>query len=193
MNKTYSFISNELDIPPSTVGDIIKKWNDLGIVTRLPGSGKTPIFNGSEKVMLCNLSEENPRFSAKTLKTEMADITNKQALIRTIGNVLNKNKLFGRVAKNKPLLSSSNNIKRFELSKVFLGFSNDKWKTVIFSDEALFETFPSHRHQIVYRQNGKAFETKNLVPTVKFGRGKLMVWGRISYHGLGNLVFVDGT
>ncbi len=193
IGKTYSNISSELGIPISTVGDVIKKWKDLGIVSRLPGSGRPSIFNQSEEELLNHLCNENSRLCAKDLRKKMIDITNKKASIRTIGSILKKVGLFGRVAKNKPLLSSANIMSRFELSKIFLRMTDDKWKTVIFSDEATFELFPSHRHQIIYRRNKEAYEPKNLVPTVKFGKAKIMVWGCISYQGVGKLVFVDGT
>ncbi len=84
-------------------------------------------------------------------------------------------------------------VSRFEISKKFLGFSNDAWKRVIFSDEASFELVPTRKYETIYRRNGTAFESKHLVPTVKFGGGKIMVWGCISQKGVGNLIFVTGN
>ncbi len=35
-------------------------------------------------------------------------------------------------------------------------------------------------------------KTKNLLPTVKFGEGKMLVWGYMAASGGENLVFIDG-
>ncbi len=37
-----------------------------------------------------------------------------------------------------------------------------------------------------------ALRSKNLLPTVKFRRGKVLVWGCMAGSGGGNLVFIDG-
>lgn len=188
---TYKMISEKLFIPISTIGKIIKKYKRTGSFTRLSGSGRKKILTKKEEMTLCNISENNPRKKAKDLKNDIFKITNKNISIRTVGNILNNHNIYARVAKKKPLLSHKNMIQRFHLSKIFLGFSNEHWKSVIFSDEASFELFPTKKHEIIYRKNGTAFLNKNLVPTVKFGGGKVMVWGCISYNGTGNLVFVD--
>ncbi len=67
-------------------------------------------------------------------------------------------------------------VSRFDLNKKFLGKPDKYWKRVIYSDESTYELFPTKKHETIYRRNGKAFESKNLVPSVKFGRGKVMGW-----------------
>ena len=75
----------------------------------------------------------------------------------------------------------------------FLGYSDEKWKKVIFSDESTFEIFSTKKHQHIYRRNGETLKECNLLPTFKYGGGKIMVWGCVSYQGIGNLVFIEGN
>jgi len=191
--ETQLSISKKLNIPKTTLGDVIRKYKKFGITERLPGSGRPRSLTLNVTKALCNISNKNPRKKATQLKKEIETKYKVSVSARTIGRNLNENGLIGRVARKKPLLSSANMVSRLNLSKKFLGFSDMHWKSIIFSDESAFEVFNSNNRQYVYRKNGTAFENKNLTPTVKFGGGKIMVWGCINFFGTGNLVIIDGT
>ncbi|GBL77614.1 Transposable element Tc1 transposase [Araneus ventricosus] len=45
---------------------------------------------------------------------------------------------------------------------------------------------------MVWRRKNEELNPKNLVGTVKYGGGGVLVWGCMSASGLGNLVFIDG-
>ena len=44
----------------------------------------------------------------------------------------------------------------------------------------------------MWRKPNTEMDTADLRPTVKHGGGSVMVWGCMSAHGVGNLVFIDG-
>ena len=46
---------------------------------------------------------------------------------------------------------------------------------------------------MVWRKPNTELDRKHLRPTVKHGRGHVMVWGCISTKGVGNLVFINGN
>jgi hypothetical protein len=69
--------------------------------------------------------------------------------------------------------------------------SDDDIKHIIFSDECKFKMFYSDEHVKKWRRLGTGLLPKNITPTVKFGGGSVMVWGCISCHGVGRLVFID--
>ncbi len=183
-------IGKEMSIPYSSVKGIVDKYLKTGSVIRIPGSGRRPLLNEHAQTILCNISNKNPRKNATILRKEIEKITNVKASNKTIIRNLNKHKIYARIAKKKPFISTKNKKLRFELARKFLGLSDEYWKSVIFSDESSFELFPTKKHQIIYRKDGTAYEEKNLVPTVKFGGQKIMVWGCISHKGVGNLVFI---
>jgi hypothetical protein len=45
----------------------------------------------------------------------------------------------------------------------------------------------------VWREPLTGLKLKNLMPTVKFEEGSVMVWGCFSYYGMWKLVFIHGT
>ncbi len=119
---TLKTISEKLSIPLSTVGKIVKKYQNIGTTERLPGSGRKNIFSNDEKNLLINISNKNPRKKASELRKDITKITKKEVSKRTVGRILNDHGLIGRKAKKKPLLSKNNMVKRYELSKAFLGY-----------------------------------------------------------------------
>ncbi|GBM96206.1 Transposable element Tc1 transposase [Araneus ventricosus] len=66
------------------------------------------------------------------------------------------------------------------------------WNNVLFADESKFNIFGSDGRIMVWRRKNKELNPKNLVGTVKYDGGGVLVWGCISASGLGNLVFTDG-
>uniref|UniRef100_A0AAY5KCZ2 Tc1-like transposase DDE domain-containing protein n=1 Tax=Esox lucius TaxID=8010 RepID=A0AAY5KCZ2_ESOLU len=53
--------------------------------------------------------------------------------------------------------------------------------------------FGSDVVKCVWRQPGKEYKDKCVLPTVKHGGGSVMVWGCMSAAGTGELQFIEGT
>ena len=62
---------------------------------------------------------------------------------------------------------------------------------MIFADESKFNVFGSDGQQYVWRKKPEELAKKNLLPTVKHGGGKMMIWGCMAAGGVGELVFID--
>ncbi|KAL9698867.1 hypothetical protein quinque_002308 [Culex quinquefasciatus] len=66
-----------------------------------------------------------------------------------------------------------------------------QWKKVVYSDESTFTLFPTTGRVYVWRK--EAYDLDCLKPTVKHGGGSVMVWGAISWYGVGPITAVKGT
>jgi hypothetical protein len=82
--------------------------------------------------------------------------------------------------------------KRRQWEKSF-GQKNLKfWKHVGFSDESKFMLFGSDGRLYCRRRPGEALAPQNVQPMVKYGGRSVMVWGVITWNGVGCLIRVVG-
>ncbi|KAI4876221.1 hypothetical protein NFI96_017955 [Prochilodus magdalenae] len=69
----------------------------------------------------------------------------------------------------------------------------DYWNHVLRSDETKINLFGSDGVKHVWRQPGKEYKDKCVLPTVKHFGGSVMVWDCMSGAGCGELQFIEGT
>lgn len=67
------------------------------------------------------------------------------------------------------------------------------WDDVIFCDESKIMLYYNDGPPRVWRKPLTALENRNVIPTVKFGKLSVMIWGCISSRGVGNLAFIEST
>lgn len=68
--------------------------------------------------------------------------------------------LLGRVAIKKPLLSKKNRLSRLKFAKSHLSWTQEKWNTVLWSDESKFNLFGSDGRVYVRRPVGQRYNVK---------------------------------
>ena len=71
--------------------------------------------------------------------------------------------------------------------------AEEYWDDVIFCDETKMMLFYNDGPSRVWRKPLSALEKQNIIPTIKFGKMSLMMWGCISSHGVGKLAFIEST
>ncbi len=98
---------------------------------------------------------------------------------------LHHHKLFGRVSRKKPLLSSKNKLKHLQFARLYWNF---KWDRVLWSDETKIELFGNKHQRWVWRTQRGSHMEKYLMPTVKYRGGSLIFWGCFSAREPGHLV-----
>ncbi|RXN08629.1 sodium- and chloride-dependent creatine transporter 1-like protein [Labeo rohita] len=72
------------------------------------------------------------------------------------------------------------------------GWTVEKWQKVDFSDESSIELHPNRR-KYCKRPIGTCMDPRFTQKRVKFGGGKIMVWGYIQYGGVQEICRVDGN
>ncbi len=188
---TLGGIANQFSISKATVQSIVKKFNDFGLITNLPKSGRKKILTPTDERNLIRKVQANPRLTRKAIVNDFA-LAGKSVSTSTVKRVLNKNGFKARRPQKTPLHKKRHLEARKKFATDHLEKPDTFWKNVLWSDETKMELFGHNDVKYVWRQDGEAFNPKNTVPTVKHGGGNIMLWGCFSSSGPGKLVRIHG-
>lgn len=179
-------------IPKSTCNDIIKAYEEHGVQKPPPRPGRPPILKARDMRHLNWVVERNPWTPLAQLQREFAEASGICVSSYTIRRALYVLGYHGCAGARKPWISRVNRIIRLKWCHAHLNW-DEKWKSVVWSDESRFKLFHSDGRVWTWRKVGFRHHTNHLIPTLKYGGGSIMVWACFSWNGLGPLIIVDGT
>jgi transposase len=92
----------------------------------------------------------------------------------------------------KPFLSARHRKARYEWALAHKDWTLDDWKRVIFSDETKINVWGSDGCRYYWKRPGDPIQPHHLDLTVKHGGGSLMMWGCMTYSGIGYGCQIEG-
>ena len=92
----------------------------------------------------------------------------------------------------KPLLKPHHKRARMDFAEQYLHWTVEDWKRVIWSDETKINRFGSDGRHWAWKKKGESLSDRLVSPTVKFGGGSLMMWGCMSWEGVGYATRIEG-
>jgi transposase len=106
---------------------------------------------------------------------------------QSIRNYLRQEGLRAYVQPKKPDLTEDQIQKRYNFARDHLHWSVEQWRNVMFSDETLISRIGSFGRRYCYKRPGdKTFRAHQVQKTKQGGGGKMMIWGCITPHGVGD-------
>lgn len=185
-------ISRKLQHPKSTIFDVIRKWKHEGAETVKQRSGRPSKMTDRARRTLKRVVVHNRQSSANCIAQEFREASGIKVSTKTIRRQLHTLGYHGRAAAYKPLITPRNARNRLAWCKARRNLPLESWKDILWTDESRYTVFRSDGRVWVWRMPGERHLPECVVPTVKFGGGSVMVWGCVSWHGLGPLVVVSG-
>lgn len=190
--NSYSEISAVLGISRSTCHAIVRRFTMRGHLRDAPSQGRPRILDerGDREVVRLLNAPSNGTAAAvgREMRSQGLDLSDD-----TIRRCLQRQGLRARVKTKKPFLSKKHKARRYAWAKKCRHASWMDWSYVVFSDESKFNLFGSDGRQYCWRKRGEHLLDQHVQPTIKFGGGNIMVWGCMTWEGVGNLRLIEGN
>lgn len=190
---TIRGISELLQIPRSTVGCLVKRVGERGSVENQPRSGRPALITPRDYRKLERIVKVDRR---KTL-TDITNTFNENRPVpvarRTLQFHLHKHGYKRRVSKKKIVVREVNRKKRLHWCREKRRLTVENyWNKVIFSDES--KIMIGHDQRVyVWRKRDEGWRPDLVTPRRVQPCYQVMIWGCITWHGVGTLTAVDGN
>lgn len=181
-------ISEEINLPKSTIQDLKQKWQNTGSLNRLPGSGRKRISTEEQDTRLVTFLENHP-FETAVEARRQTDFPGSVRVARR--RVKERSGLRNRAAVKKPFLTTVNKEQRVGFALQYLQEGLGFWRNVVFTDEKTFQSCYNGRLR-VYRPRNTRFEEKYTQTVKTSGRFSVNVWGYMTARGLGLCHRING-
>lgn len=186
---SYSEVALKVMVSKTTVSRIAKE-NSLNDANK--HTGRPAAITTRHKRSLSFNFKHGRLITLKDGVQMINNACNKTVSKVTIMKYLRASGLQSRVRPLKPRLLSAHKKNRLNFASIFLSAPDSFWDTVIFTDESKINMYGPDGYRKVWRLPGPPSDNHHFRQTVKFGGGSVMVWGAITSHGVGELLFIDG-
>ena len=141
----YKKLSSRLNIPVSTVRNIVKKWQERGTVKVKSRCGRPRKISERQMRSLVRNVTVKPQTTSKDLQQHLAGM-GVQVHRSTVQRALHQNELHGRVMRKKPFLRPQHKQNRLKFAKEHIDKPDAFWNNILWTDETKIELF-GHNHK----------------------------------------------
>lgn len=183
-------VARELGTTQSVISRLLARYRDHGDVSERH-TGRTRATTSRQDRFLELTARRESNITAPELQIRLQRAYQVSVSADTVRRRLHEANLRSRRPVRVVNLSRGNREARYSWAQQHVGWSNDDWANVLFSDESRFGIYPDSRRTRVWREPGNRARLNNLQPTHSYQGGTIMVWGGISLGGRTDLVFLE--
>lgn len=190
-----SHIAQSLKISKSTISRLLKRWRIRGSLENLPRTGRKKTVTKRAENTLARVVKTSRRSSLKDITSEFNNRVPIPVSRRTIQRKLHGFGYTRRSVRKKIGIREVNKKKRMAYCRSKLHWTvENNWKKVIFSDEMMILLKPDgcikvwRKSSEIWRSECLGYVAMNPSTTLK-----MMVWGCLTYYGVGTLATVVGN
>ncbi|CBQ70385.1 related to Transposase [Sporisorium reilianum SRZ2] len=181
-------IATKLSMSKSTAARLAKNIPDGDYVKRT--AGRPPSLSSRQFSLLTRGIRQRFYTSATEASAYWLRVHQLCLSRQTITRAFKRAKLKFRVKRKKPLLSKKHKECRLAFAKCYQYWTISQWKNVIWSDECKVQRIGKDFEK---RYWAKEADYTIYIPTLQGGGHSVMIWGWMTWAGLGLIVFIDGT
>jgi transposase len=176
-----------------TVQRICKTVRETNSFKDRPRSGRPPLLNERDKRVIARIIQKKEASNAESIR-KVANLHYEIDVSRdTISRALTSFGYAARVKAKKPRLTINQKKSRLAWAKAHSTWTIDDWRKVLWSDETKFTLVNSEGKEYVWVREGESLNSNAVIGTTKFGGGKVMMWGCMTWEGVGFACRIDST
>ncbi|CAG2250206.1 unnamed protein product [Mytilus edulis] len=190
-----SSVAKSLGIAKSTISRLLKRWRMRGDTENVPRSGRRKTVTKRAENTLSRIVKTSRRSTLKDITKEFNTRTPAKVSRRTVQRKLHELGYTRRSVRKKIGIRVVNQKKRVVYCRSKLHWTvNNQWKKVIFTDEMMMVIKPDGTLK-VWRKSNEIWRPECLgyVAQRPSTNLKIMVWGCITYYGVGTLAMINGN
>jgi transposase len=155
-------------------------------------AGCPPLLSKSNKrKVVCDITSGTCT-TAVDVAERLAGVGEVGVSVKTVQRVLKEAGLCAGPKTKKPLLTKKHIQGCMAFCLAHKDWTVEDWKRVVWSDEITINCLGSDGRLWCWKRKGEKLSTCTTQATVKYGGGSLMVWGCMTYNGVGYLRKVEG-
>jgi transposase len=206
--KELVFSMHKQGISARKIAEIFQRHHSC--IDRILKRKQAPVMkeNPVKRGCCSKVSARDERHLGRLVRTDrrqtLSDITaefnqgreaSKVCAKRTVQRHLHKLGFSKRTVRKTIIIKEQNRRLRMQWARSKLIWDIENWKDIIFSDEMMIVLRADNGHIKVWRRVGERWrpECLGVVRNRPTRTLKIMVWGCLSYFGVGELAFVDGN
>jgi transposase len=179
-NQPVSTIATKVGTTEKTVRHWIDRWDENGHVEDEQRSGRPQLLSEAEKTSIA-VSALVTKFTTPKEIRRTLDLS--AVSPRTVRRALDEAGIFGRIARFSPPLTAEHQRKRMSFAQGYGGWTEQKWDTVLWSDETSIRLGPSGQVW-VQRGENEEWDPAHVMHKEKHA-AKVHMWGCFSGTGMG--------
>lgn len=184
-------IAQILGIHQSTVSRVLQRFEETGEYGRRHGQGRRRCTTQRDDRYVQLQALRNRTFTAPQLRNELLNTRQVNVSVKTVRRRLKEADLNPRRPAKVPRLLPNHKTARLQFARAHADWGEHEWSRILFTDECRIQLWKPDGRDRVYRRTGERYAACNLVQTVSFGGGSIMLWGGISWEGRTALVDVN--
>jgi len=165
-----------------------KERSDL---QKFTGGRPTKLSSANVRHAIHLISTQKAETAVEVTKT-LSNIINQPLHPSTTRRYLKKAGMKAVVKSKHPLLSTKHRKARLDFAYAHKDWTLEDWKLVIWSDETKINRLGSDGRKWAWKRAGEGLSDRLVQGTVKFGGGSVMVWGCMTWEGVGYAAKIDG-
>ena len=189
--EIYRNIPSNLNIPFTTISSFIAMFKRYNTVENKKRTGAPGKISPRLSRKLGRLINHNPMVMHEELQEDLLS-SGCSVTKWIISNEMLRNGLKSWRPKKTPLLLKWHKDARLKFVRHNKEKEHSFWERVLWIEETKIELFGHNYQNHMGRKDGKAYSPKNMVPSVKFGGGSVMIWRCFSEKGVGKISVIDG-